>query len=216
MRMPFLYSRKKWLQKSNTFTSSVVRPASKAEQIADEVIHVFETRGAEDYFAGPVSQASHMVQCAMLAMESFSELPVIIGALLHDIGHLLTHEYPTETMGKVGVTSYEAIGGAYLRTKGFSERVCAIVEQQVAARRYLVTTDEDYKNKVSYDSLQTLSLQGGPMSTAEAAAFEKIAYFTDIINICRWNEQANNTNAVLVPVTWFWKLLWDHLYYRVA
>jgi putative nucleotidyltransferase with HDIG domain len=191
------------------------KPVTPAEKVVTDIMYLFETHGTEDYDGEPVSQASHMIQCAMLAMESISDLPVIIGALLHDIGHLLKHEQPIEAMGSYGVVNHEGIGAGYLQRKGFSEHVCAIVEHHVAAKRYLVTADKTYKDTLSPASLQTLRLQGGPMTPEEMAAFEKHPYFTDIINVRRWDEQAKNTRAVLLPVVYFRKIILDHLWYRI-
>jgi phosphonate degradation associated HDIG domain protein len=190
-----------------------LKGATSAEKVTADLLYLFETYGAEDYDGEPVSQASHMIQCAMLAMEAISDLPVVIGALLHDIGHLLKHEQTMDTMGLYGVVNHEGIGAEYLRRKGFSERVCSIVEYHVAAKRYLVTTDKDYRAKLSRASLETLNWQGGQMSIDEAAAFERHSYFTDIVRVRRWDEEAKNTQAMLLPITYFSKIILDHLYY---
>lgn len=191
-------------------------PLSRAEMVADDIVNLFEKYGAEAYDGEPVSQTSHMIQCAMLAMENISDLPIIIGALLHDIGHLLKHEQPTEAMGDFGVVNHEGIGAAYLRGKGFSERVCAMVEQHVAAKRYLVTTDKKYGANLSPASRQTLHWQGGPMTIDEAAAFEKHPFFTDIIKVRRWDEEAKKAQAALFPIAYFRRLIWDHLSLRIV
>lgn len=213
MRLPFPFSKRhNAIQKSPE--SYGTRSLTRAELIADEIMRLFETYGAADYDGEPVSQTSHMVQCAMLAMEAISDLPVIIGALLHDVGHLLKHEQLTEAMGDYGVVNHEGIGAAYLRNRGFSERVCAIVDQHVAAKRYLVATDRTYQRKLSPASLKTLEWQGGPMTLEEVAAFEKQPYFLDILNVRRWDEEAKNRDAALLPVSWFRRIIWDHLTYR--
>jgi len=68
----------------------------------------------------------------MLAMGE-GEVELTIGGFLHDIGHLLKHEQATEAMGSFGVVNREGIGAAYLRERGFSERICAVVANHVAA-----------------------------------------------------------------------------------
>lgn len=191
--------------------STAPKLPSHAEITTTDIFYLFERHGAADYDGEPVSQASHMIQCAMLAMENMSDLPVIIGALLHDIGHLLKHEQKTKAMGGFGVVDHEGVGAWYLKHKGFSERVCAIVKHHVAAKRYLVATDNNYQKRLSPASLQTLVWQGGPMTPDETSAFEKQPYFTDIINVRHWDEEAKNTNAEVLPITYFQKILWDHL-----
>jgi phosphonate degradation associated HDIG domain protein len=186
-------------------------PLSPAESITNEIIQLFEQYGAEDYDGEPVSQTSHMIQCAMLAMDNWSDMTLILGALLHDIGHLLKHKSPTQLMDGYGVLNHESIGAAYLRSKGFPERICAVVEQHVAAKRYLVATDAAYQSKLSPASVQTLQWQGGPMSPEEAWAFEKHPFFTDIIKVRRWDEEAKGSQAVLLPLSYYRKLLHDYL-----
>jgi putative nucleotidyltransferase with HDIG domain len=147
----------------------------------------------------------------MLALDHNSDDAVVVGALLHDIGHLLKHSQPTEAMGSFGVVDHEGIGAAYLRSRRFSERVCAVVAEHVAAKRYLVATDKSYQQKLSPASVQTLHWQGGPMTTDEVAAFEKHPYFADIINVRLWDEQAKNRDAALLPVAWFRTRICEHL-----
>lgn len=174
-------------------------------------MQLFESFGNEDYDGEPVSQTSHMIQCAMLAMESVSDQALVIGAFLHDIGHLLKHEQHTEAMGTFGVVNHEGIGAGYLRDRGFSERICAMVAQHVAAKRYLVATDKLYAGKLSPASQETLRWQGGPMTTSEAAAFERHPFFTDIIKVRRWDEEAKNHSAVLLSLSHFRHLIFDYL-----
>lgn len=114
------------------------------------------------------------------------------------------------------MVNHEGIGAAYLRRRRFHKRVCAMVEQHVAVKRYLVATDKSYQQKLSPASVQTLHWQGGPMSAEEVTAFEKHPYFTDIINVRLWDEQAKNRDAALLPVSWFRKIIRDHLTCRIA
>lgn len=72
---------------------------TQLDAIANEIIVLFEQYGDEDYDGEPVSQASHMIQCAMLAMQEDADEELILGAFLHDIGHLLKHRQITEAMG---------------------------------------------------------------------------------------------------------------------
>ncbi|MBC7552776.1 MAG: hypothetical protein H7257_02225, partial [Taibaiella sp.] len=41
---------------------------SGLESITDDIMALYETYGNKDYDGEPVSQASHMVQCAMLGI----------------------------------------------------------------------------------------------------------------------------------------------------
>ena len=181
------------------------------DSTTNEIMQLCEKYGNEDYDGESVSQTSHMVQCAMQAMSEGEDMELILGALLHDIGHLLRHEQHTEEMGSYGVVNHEGIGAGYLRSKGFSERICAMVEKHVDAKRYLVATDKTYKSKLSEASLQTLVWQGGPMNENEVALFSQHKFFDDIIKVRLWDEQAKSYDAVTLPLSHFRNLINEYL-----
>jgi len=181
------------------------------KNVTDEIMSLFEQYGNEDYDGEPVSQTSHMIQCAMLAMAEGGDMELILGSFLHDVGHLLKHEQDTEAMGSFGVVNHEGLGAQFLRDKGFSERLCAMVDMHVQAKRYLVATDESYKEKLSQASWQTLIWQGGAMSQEEAAKFVKHPFFNDIIKVRLWDEEAKNADAVLLPLNHFKNLIQQYL-----
>lgn len=72
---------------------------------------------------------------------------LILAALLHDIGQIIplsstkevrmnlksNNSNSTENVGRMG---HETIGAEYLRSLGFSEKVCRLVESHVPAKRY--------------------------------------------------------------------------------
>lgn len=178
---------------------------------AEEIIYLFEQYGNEDYDGERVSQSSHMMQCAMLAIEESEDEELILGAFLHDVGHLLKHEEPLETMGDFGVINHEAVGAAYLQKKGFSQKVVAIVEKHVDAKRYLVATDADYHRNLSEASWQTLQYQGGPMTVEEAEAFKQHPFFKDIISVRKWDERSKQQNVPLLALSAFRTLICKHL-----
>ncbi|MEP6684378.1 MAG: HD domain-containing protein [Parafilimonas sp.] len=181
------------------------------KQTANEIMELFENYGNEDYDGEPVSQTSHMIQCAMEAMAEGEDEELVIGSFLHDIGHLLKHIETTEEMGNFGVVNHEGIGAGYLKEKGFSKRICAMVENHVNAKRYLVAVDETYQSKLSEASLQTLQWQGGPMHIHEIMLFEQHAYYDDIIKVRLWDEKAKDPDAVLLPLTHFKTLITEYL-----
>jgi len=183
---------------------------SGPKQISDEIIALFNKYGSEDYDGEPISQTSHMIQCAMLAMGD-GEIELTIGAFLHDIGHLLKHEQQTESMGSFGVVNHEGIGAAYLRERGFSDRICAIVANHVAAKRYLVATDEMYAAKLSPASRETLKWQGGPMNEKKVKTFKNHSFFDDIIKVRLWDEKAKDMNVTLLPISFFKNLIYNYL-----
>ena len=72
------------------------------------------------------------------------------------------------------------------------------------AKRYLVTVEPSYQACLSADSVRSLALQGGPMSQAEAASFERQSYFQDAVALRRWDEAAKHgaPEAALVLPPW--------------
>ena len=182
-----------------------------ADFIAGEIRLLFEKYGNEDYDGEPVSQTSHMLQAAMQGIKEESDDELILGGFLHDIGHLLRHERNTEAMGSFGVVNHEGIGADYLKQKGFSEKICAVVGKHVDAKRYLVATDPEYKSKLSLASLETLKWQGGPMNEDEAEAFKNQPYFHDIITVRLWDEKAKDMEAETLPLEYFITLVRKHL-----
>ena len=97
---------------------------TNASAITQEIMQLFEKYGNNDYDGEPVTQTSHMVQCAMLAMKNNADTELVLGAFLHDIGHLLGHQQHSEAMGGFGAVNHEGIGAQYLKERGFSDRVC--------------------------------------------------------------------------------------------
>jgi len=181
------------------------------EDTCNEILSLFEEYGDEDYDGEPVSQASHMMQCGMQAIDEGADTELVIGAFLHDIGHLLRHRQKTEAMGNYGVVNHEGIGAKYLHEKNFSERICAVVEKHVDAKRYLVAAQPGYKEKLSFASLQTLEWQGGAMNENEEAAFEKHPFFKDIIRVRLWDEGAKDSNAKTLPLDYFINTIQEYL-----
>ncbi len=190
--------------------------AYNASQVSKDLQVLFEKYGDEDYDGEPVSQTSHMVQCAMQAQSEGADVELVLGAFLHDIGHLLKHEQETEAMGDFGVVNHEGIGAKYLADRGFSARICAVVDKHVDAKRYLVTAKPGYKEKLSLASLKTLEYQGGPMNETEAAAFEKQPYFEDIIRVRFWDEGAKDRELKTVPMREYIKDVENYLMERNA
>lgn len=183
----------------------------QASAVTSEIMQLFEQYGNNGYDGEPVTQTSHMVQCAMLAIKKGADNELILGAFLHDIGHLLGHQQRAQDMGGFGAVNHEGIGAQYLKRKGFGDRICAVVDKHVAAKRYLVATDENYAAKLSPASQETLRWQGGAMSKEEAATFSQHPYFKDIIQVRLWDEGAKDYNAVLLPLSTFEEMMNDYL-----
>lgn len=180
---------------------------SPLEIIRQEKINLlfsfYEKHGNEDYIGEPVSQLEHMCQSAQLAEAQGHDEEVILAAFFHDLGHLLTQEQPTESMGGFGVKRHEQIGADFLRTLGFSENMARLVENHVQAKRYLTFRFPEYFQKLSEASKQTLVYQGGPMDEAEAIAFEQDPLFAVSLKMRTWDEEAKLTEVALPDLSYY-------------
>jgi gamma-butyrobetaine dioxygenase len=155
---------------------------------AVEVIgELFAGPGARAYLGEQVTIGTHMLQAGALAEAADAEAALVAAALLHDIGHLRQ-----ETDARHG----EA--GARWLSQWFGEAVTEPVRLHVAAKRYLCTVEPGYFGLLSAESVRTLSRQGGPMTAAEAAAFEVLPHAGDAVAVRRWDDKAKDP-AVTPP-----------------
>jgi phosphonate degradation associated HDIG domain protein len=180
-------------------------------QIAKEVFDLYRKHGQADYIGEPVSQVEHMVQSAQLAEKAGYNEEVVLAAFFHDIGHICQMDGQVEKMGLFGAKSHEEIGSKYLRSKGFSENICALVENHVAAKRYLTFANPEYYKQLSDASKKTLEYQGGKMSAEEAEAFKRDPLFAQSIQLRYWDEQAKEENQPMPPLEYFGQMAERHL-----
>ena len=142
------------------------RPA--ADLFVAELVDLYARLGGLHY-GEDVSQLEHAVQTAHHAKLDSASPALVAAALLHDVGHLM--QKIGEDAADHGVdTRHEHIGAGYL-ARAFGPDVTDPIRLHVAAKRYRVAVDADYLERLSKASLQSLALQGGPMSPDEVEAF---------------------------------------------
>ena len=152
----------------------------------DPIHAAFARRGHESYGEG-VSLADHSIQCAAFAHRDGAGPALIAAALLHDIGHML-HDLPEDVADSGVDTQHESLGSVWL-SQYFGPDVTEPVRMHVAAKRYLATAEPGYFDKLSGASKLSLKLQGGPMTDAQARAFEAERFFADAVRLRRWDEE---------------------------
>jgi gamma-butyrobetaine dioxygenase len=89
----------------------------------------------------------------------------------------------------------------------FPEAVTEPIRLHVAAKRYLCAVEPDYFDRLSEASVYTLNVQGGPMSTDEAARFAANPFATDAVALRRWDEAAKEPEAEVPSFDYYRPLL---------
>jgi phosphonate degradation associated HDIG domain protein len=173
--------------------------------VADEVLAIYGARGGGLYFGERVSITEHGLQAAWFARLESAPEPLVVAALLHDIGHLL-EAVPDDLAEWTSDARHEEVGARWLAER-FRPEVSEPVRLHVPAKRYLCATDADYLRRLSSASVHTLKLQGGPMSTEEARAFEREPYYREAVRVRRWDDQGKVAGLRTPPLEAYLELL---------
>ncbi|HEY4253696.1 MAG TPA: HD domain-containing protein [Roseomonas sp.] len=170
-----------------------------------EIEHLLTNRADGLYGLHAVTQREHALQAAWAAERAGYPVPLVVACLLHDIGHLV-HDLGENPAGDGVDDRHEALGDAWLR-QHFGPEVTEPVRLHVAAKRYLCATEADYFSRLSPDSVLSLSLQGGPMSTAEVAGFRALPQAEAAVVLRRFDEEAKVEGLQTPPVAHFLPLV---------
>src|SRR5215813_12508030 len=160
--------------------------------IVDEIIELFARRGGDAYFGEPVSQLQHSLQTAFQAEQEGASDALIAAALLHDVGHLL-HKLPEDIAYRGVDGRHEQVGAMWL-ARYFPAAVTEPIRLHVTAKRYLCAINSDYYRRLSPASVQSLALQGGPMSDDEVQEFEATPYARESVRLRQWDDLAKVVN----------------------
>ncbi|MBS0578827.1 MAG: HD domain-containing protein [Proteobacteria bacterium] len=155
--------------------------------LAEEILRVYAARGAGAYFGERVSMTEHGLQAAHFAQIERAPEPLVLAALLHDVGHLL-EDVPDAIEDWRSDARHEEVGARWLARR-FGPEVSEAVRLHVPAKRYLCATDAGYFRLLSPASVHTLGLQGGPMNEREVARFEAEPYHQEAVRVRRWDDQ---------------------------
>lgn len=179
-------------------------PASH-HRITAEILELFRKYGASRYGGEAVTQLEHGLQAAHFAEQAGASSSQISAALLHDVGHLL-HDLPDDAPDHGIDDCHEDLGFNWLK-RTFPASVSEPVKLHVAAKRYLCAAEPDYLALLSQPSLDSLKLQGGPMSETEKVEFESHAYFREAIELRKWDDQAKVIGLQTRPLEHFARYL---------
>jgi phosphonate degradation associated HDIG domain protein len=153
-----------------------------------QVRRMFRERGDSEYGGEAVTQREHALQAAMLAERAGADSALIAAALLHDVGHLL-HDLPADAPD-LGIDDAHEEAAARWLAEWLPPQAVEPVRLHVAAKRYLCATDPAYFARLSAPSIQSLKLQGGPMSQQEVADFRASPHFAAAVRLRAWDEAA--------------------------
>ncbi len=155
--------------------------------VSDEVLALFDAPGAAAHYGESVTTLQHMLQAAHFAQQEGAPKHLVIAALLHDIGHLL-ERVPDDIADWKTDARHEELGGRWL-SRLFGPEVSDPVRLHVPAKRYLCATNPGYFERLSAASIQTLKLQGGPMTRDEIAAFEREPHWREAVRVRLWDDE---------------------------
>lgn len=169
----------------------------------EDVEELFAARGAKMYAGEPVTQLEHALQSAQLAEQAGAGEPLVVAALLHDLGHLINDQGETPTLRGVD-DRHEYVALPFLRDL-YDVDVLQPIRLHVDAKRYLCARGDgqlsgaEYWANLSADSRRSLELQGGIFTAAEAEAFIAQPYAADAVRVRVWDDLAKQAGAVTPP-----------------
>lgn len=175
--------------------------AISAQETADLLADILLRRGSESYLGEQVTMSEHMLQAATLAEQAGEPDNVVVAALLHDIGHY-TSEFGEDYL-ELGVDNRHENAGETVLKDWFPDEITAVARWHVDAKRYLSAIDRDYFESLSPASVESLALQGGPMSEAERAQFEDNPWFETIVKVRRFDDAAKVVDMPTPPMSHF-------------
>ena len=169
-----------------------------SEDIIEFIIDLFARRGAEEYMGEAVSMAQHMEQSAACAVADGAPDSLVVSALLHDIGHFVG-DHPIEALEQGHDNFHEEAGAAFLLPH-FPLEVTEPIRLHVAAKRYLCAVDRGYFERLSEASVNSLKVQGGPMSADEVHRFEENRYHREAVRLRRYDDDGKVAGLSIKPV----------------
>ena len=182
------------------------------QERVDALFSVLQGAQEEAYIGEPITQLAHALQCAALAQNQGAPDEMVLGALFHDLGHLIAPNAPR--MDELGVIDHENIAADALKAYGFSSKVTQVIQGHVQAKRYLCWKKSEYYQRLSAASKGTLAWQGGPMTESEAQTFQSSAEMKAILQVRAWDEQAKVQGLQVPPLETYRGMAIKHLQHQ--
>lgn len=178
-----------------------IRNRNAPRPLIEALSEIYDVSANGRYGLSLLSQLMHAVQAGALCKAMGAPESLVVAALLHDIGHMV-HSLGAHPAAQGIDDQHELVGARWL-AQYFGPDVVEPVRLHVAAKRYLCAVDSSYSRNLSRDSVESLALQGGPMSSAEVQAFESEPYWTQAITLRRVDEAAKDPHGPSPPFSSF-------------
>jgi len=146
----------------------------------DALVGVLASGTAEDDGERLDALAHHLQCAALLAERAPDDLELQVAGLVHDVASTVWPGRPA-THARAGAALVEPLLGG---------RVAWLVGQHDQAKRYLVTTDPEYRARLSEASVITLEAQGGLLDPDEQAALGAAPDFAAVLMLRRADDDA--------------------------
>jgi predicted HD phosphohydrolase len=146
----------------------------------DQLLAVLRTADRVDD-GEAVTVLAHSLQCAAILERVAPEDPELqVAGLVHDLGTIL-EPGAADTHAATGAAAIEGLLGT---------RVAALVALHDAAKRYLVTTEPQYRHRLSERSRLTLRLQGGLLDPGQRGELERDPHLDAALTLRRADDAA--------------------------
>ena len=171
-------------------------------QAIKRITEVFNQRGSDQYGTEEVTQLQHALQSGLLAKESGAPDPLIVAALLHDIGHIFNDDSLPSSSEENFDDKHEFVANAWLK-KHFGSVVADPIRLHVVAKRYLCTKYPHYESELSPTSLKSYHDQGGPMTEKEINSFEQEPLYREALELRKWDDLAKDQHKTTPDIDHF-------------
>ncbi|KAJ2877257.1 hypothetical protein GGH93_000141 [Coemansia aciculifera] len=110
-----------------------------------------------------------------------------------------TVQYPTgQVPDFIAVDRYEA-DDFTVRKFGFTKKTSELIESNVLARRYLLTTGYTFQVGPNDGNVIEIEMKRGPLSPTEIQEFEKDPLFKQKVQLAKWDDAAAKVTEVKPP-----------------
>jgi predicted HD phosphohydrolase len=166
---------------------------------AEMIAALIEARSEGRYGLSDINQREHALQAAWLAERSGCDTALIVGALPHDIGHMVhgLGENPAAAIDDRHEPDTTSSGITSPRRQR-SRSVSMLRRNDTCAPQHRITLP-----RLSPDSILSLSLQGGPTNEQAVEAFAALRHARAAVELRRFDEAAKLKDLVTPTVGHF-------------